>query len=137
MTLSLRHPADLEIGDTAGWETCATPVLPAPVKAAKYPGQSIGRFDGNAQMRERFRGIRILLILSKTFPRKYGASGTAYRGAFVGTSRPHPSLLPLVAQPPAIFRKRLWRSAAQSLCFEIRVHSQIRVSATPLSCGRR
>jgi hypothetical protein len=34
-----RHPADLEIGDTAGLETCATPVLPAPVKAAmKYPG---------------------------------------------------------------------------------------------------
>jgi hypothetical protein len=21
----VRHPADLEIGDTAGWETCATP----------------------------------------------------------------------------------------------------------------
>jgi hypothetical protein len=29
----------LEIGDTAGLETCATPVLPAPVKEAeKYPG---------------------------------------------------------------------------------------------------
>jgi hypothetical protein len=35
----VRRPADLEIGDTAGWETCATPVLPAITGAAiKYPG---------------------------------------------------------------------------------------------------
>jgi hypothetical protein len=33
-----RHPADLEIGDTAGWETCATPVLPSSANAImKYP----------------------------------------------------------------------------------------------------
>jgi hypothetical protein len=38
----LRHAADLEIGDTAGLETCATPALPAPVKAVmKYPGSDI------------------------------------------------------------------------------------------------
>jgi len=35
----LRHPADLEIGDTAGLETCATPILPSSTNATiKYPG---------------------------------------------------------------------------------------------------
>ena len=35
-----RRPADLEIGDTAGLETCGTPVLPAPAQVAiKYAGR--------------------------------------------------------------------------------------------------
>jgi hypothetical protein len=43
----LPHSADLEIDNTAGLETCATPVLPARVKAAmKYPrlGEVFGGF---------------------------------------------------------------------------------------------
>jgi hypothetical protein len=38
-TSTCQQSADLEIGDTAGLETCGTPGMPASAKAAmKYPG---------------------------------------------------------------------------------------------------
>ena len=37
-TPPFQRSADLEIGDTAGLETCATPVWPESAKAAKYRG---------------------------------------------------------------------------------------------------